>query len=782
MSAINGTTAADTLTGTADADVIHGLAGDDTIKGAAGDDTLYGDDGADNLDGELGNDTLYGGAGSDTLRDTLGGDDKLYGEADNDTLFVSRNGQGSAATILLDGGTGDDTLTYTAMYRVLDTVTLLGGEGNDSISVDGAKTVLIDAGTGDDKVTVDITYGTPYTVTLGTGSDLLTLSGSFSGYSNNTSMIVTDFQTGDSGDKLGLLSFLTSTLSNWDQNTNPFGDAHLRLVQSGADTLLQIDKDGSGGSYNSYSFVTLLTFQNTAASSFTAQNLGGYPSDGSTPPGQNINGTASADTLSGGVGSDTIHGLAGDDTIKGGVGDDVLYGDDGADTLDGEAGSDTLYGGAGADTLRDTIGGADKLFGEAGNDVLYVSRSSYQTATTVLLDGGAGDDTLTFTTFGPAQHTVTLVGGDGADTISSAGAKVTTIDAGAGSDQVTIDTSGANYTVTLGSGSDTLALNFPQYGYLSVNAIVVTDFQTGDAGDKLGLVNFLPTALQNWDRSSNPFGDGHLRLVQSGADTLLQIDRDGSATNFNFTDLITFKNVLAANFTPQNLGGYPSDGSKPAGLTLNGTASPDMLAGGLGGDTIHGLAGNDAIKGGDGDDILYGDGGNDSLDGQYGNDTLYGGDNADTLRDTLGGNDKLYGEAGNDYLYVGRNGSASASAPTGSTVLLDGGAGDDTLTFAGSPSSYRLLDTVSLVGGDGADTIISSGAKTTNVDAGAGDDHVTIDNLGVQTIALGAGSDLLTLSGSQYNPYGASGSMSVTDYQTGTRAIPWGSSVISSPF
>jgi len=45
------------------------------------------------------------------------------------------------------------------------------------------------------------------------------------------------------------------------------------------------------------------------------------------------------------------------------------------------------------------------------------------------------------------------------------------------------------------------------------------DFATGT--DTLNMVQYLANVLFNWDKASNPFGIGHLKLVQSGADTLL---------------------------------------------------------------------------------------------------------------------------------------------------------------------------------------------------------------------------------------------------------------------
>ena len=73
-----------------------------------------------------------------------------------------------------------------------------------------------------------------------------------------------------------------------------------------------------------------------------------------------INGTSSADNLSGGVGNDTIHGNNGNDTIYGGYGTDVIYGGSGNDTVYGEIGNDNLNG----------DDGYDHLYGGEGNDIL----------------------------------------------------------------------------------------------------------------------------------------------------------------------------------------------------------------------------------------------------------------------------------------------------------------------------------------------------------------------------------------------------------------------------
>ncbi len=122
-----------------------------------------------------------------------------------------------------------------------------------------------------------------------------------------------------------------------------------------------------------------------------------------------INAGGGNDTVFAGEGEDTVSGGTGSDTLNGGDGDDTLNGDGGADTLNGDAGNDTLNGGSGNDIL-DGGAGDDTLSGGTGNDTITVGQSD--TAT-----GGDGDDTFTID---PAQlngGTITVTGGEGAETL-----------------------------------------------------------------------------------------------------------------------------------------------------------------------------------------------------------------------------------------------------------------------------------------------------------------------------------------------------------------------------
>jgi Ca2+-binding RTX toxin-like protein len=283
-------------------------------------------------------------------------------------------------------------------------------------------------------------------------------------------MTVTDFTPGAGGDILEILGdegALLSLLSGWDGTSNPFGAGFLQLVQSGADTLLQWDQDGTANGAN---WDTLVVFQNTDATTFTEANFQpGFPPDGGTPPGETITGTADDDILVGSIGADTIDGLAGQDSIfglagadtitggdgldnlYGGDGDDVIDGGNGDDTLSGDAGNDQLSGGAGDDNIfggdgHDTLSGgdgSDVLLGEDGNDILLGGNDDDS------LSGGSGNDTLD----GGDGNDV-LSGGAGSDVLTGgAGADVFSFElVGLGADQITDFTSGTDHIQISASG------------------------------------------------------------------------------------------------------------------------------------------------------------------------------------------------------------------------------------------------------------------------------------------------------------------------------------------
>jgi Ca2+-binding RTX toxin-like protein len=678
----------DTLTGGEQADELDGGTGNDTLDGGAGADRTVGgpgddlyivDDAGDVVDekpgegfdeirtslrlytlpdnvekltgtlsdgqslrGNAGDNVIVGGAGRDGLSDDQGGNDSLFGGDGDDGVSVSRYDTHAASNVLLDGQAGADVLTFVGS-RYVDTVALVGGEGDDNLSSFRGGTVTIDGGAGADRVGLNF-LGAQTTVTLGSGADLL----SFSGYTAEDrpggSITVTDMEVGASGDRVELLAFLVGTLSGWDPYSNAFASGHLRLVQSGADSLLQIDADGPRGPRG---FVDLIRFQNREAGAFGQFNLGGYYADGSSPGGLSITGTnAPIEILWGTYAGDTILGLGGSDEIRGGSGDERIEGGSERDYLDGQFGNDVLLGGDGDDDLVDDSGN-DQLFGEAGADTLFAIRNDPQSVATVLLDGGGDNDRLLFSGSSRGLHSATLRGGDGNDDLTVRGGGAIILDGGAGNDHIDINFSGGHYDVTLGAGYDQLYLG--QFvlrgpaGDLYDTSITVADFSAGELGpntDVLFVRDYLKAALAGWDLTSNPFESGHLQLFQDGADALIRIDLDGAAGPSAAADFIRFKNLDAATLTEYNLNAL----------------KPNAVLGGGGNDQIRGSGRSDRIEGGAGNDTFrLQDGGDDFAIGGEGNDIFFYGA-------ALGPGDRNDGGAGTDVLVLQGNVSALLGA------------------------------------------------------------------------------------------------------------------------
>ena len=92
-----------------------------------------------------------------------------------------------------------------------------------------------------------------------------------------------------------------------------------------------------------------------------------------------------------GTGNDRLTGGASNDTLDGGAGDDIILGQGGADTILGGDGTDSLTGGDGTDTI-------------SGGDGTDTINDTLGTATTI--DAGAGDDQITVLTNGTMSGSV----------------------------------------------------------------------------------------------------------------------------------------------------------------------------------------------------------------------------------------------------------------------------------------------------------------------------------------------------------------------------------------
>jgi Ca2+-binding RTX toxin-like protein len=753
--------------------------------------TITGTPGNDTLGGTTGTDLIQGLAGNDTLTDTTSGSDTLDGGDGDDLIVVSRATQGDHETLL--GGNGNDTLRFTGARDLEDFIS--GGAGDDRIEATGFG-FFADAGSGDDSVYLRKLFGDVPTVTLGSGSDVIGFTGvDFGGQQ----VVVTDFAAGDGGDRIDWGLALVS-LWEWDQSGNPFGLGYLSVMQSGDIVFVQVKPNLAAGGSN------IFFLSGFAPSALTAFNFSGYAPDGSAPANLSLAGGAAAETLNGGTGNDTLHGDAGDDILSAGAGHDEIHGGADNDAIDAGLGNDIVFGDGGDDVIVDDFGYRGTIDGGAGNDTITIDLNQHpslplpQPIAPVMfartIEGGDGEDRITLYGYakGGTQRVTegTIDGGADNDVIAVANISAT-IDAGSGDDTVIVyyATPTNTSTITLGGGVDTLRLLVTAGA--SIGAVTVTDFVAGAGGDVVDMAAVMASRNFGWDYQGNPFAGGFVRLIASGADTLLQ-GKTGSST---YATLAILQGVAPGAFTAENLGGFDPGGAPPPPQSIGGTANGDTIAGTVGDDTMSGLAGDDRLTGGFGNDILDGGDDSDTLDGEWANDIVNGGEGDDVVTDTRGGNDTLGGGNGNDVVTDTGGGNDVLNGGEGDDILTDsaggndifnGGGGNDTITAQRTVNATLTVDAGdgddsitltrangSVLGGAGNDVMVIDTALTMTVNGGAGDDDITIDAAtviggagndiirskgGTQVLTLGAGKDIVLIQSNSAN-------MTIQDFQVG---------------
>jgi Ca2+-binding RTX toxin-like protein len=779
MPLFNGTVNDDDLTGTDLADDIFGLAGNDFIEGLDGADVIHGGDGNDTIDGGAG-----GFVGIDWIYDEAG-DDVVFGGLDMDIMY------GSAGNDTYDGGTGTsgvfgldiDSVDYvSALGGIVVDLRLTSGQVRSSGSTDFAAIGV------DTLLNIEEIYGSNF-------NDTMQAANGFQGNATLYGQIGNDTLLGGSGPDV-----LSGGLGN--DLIDGGGGVDMALYrQSLSSVFVSLSKEGAQNTGEGID--TLISIENVWGSSQNDVLIGNAVSNW-------IFGDDGNDVIVGGAGNDLLEGHNGDDVYViespgdhavgeisdfGGI-DEVRFaasapgmltlfgtdegidrvvigtgsgavavttgslalnvnardvangleiiGNDGANWILGTAFGNRVLGGAGNDQL---VGGAgdDELYGEGGDDVVVDNDGGND-----ILNGGAGNDLISLYRLNwSLNESATLRGGDGNDDITawSYASGSVSIDAGAGDDHVRLFTSNNSQDVTLGAGRDVLDLNpFQPIQGAAQTTRIVTDFQTGAAGDSVLLYDLL-SGYGEWNGQSNPFDTGVTKLIQRGSDAVLQMSGVGGSTSF--IDLVIFQNANTQSFLAENFGGFSPNGVPATPVNLTGDASIDTLTGGYG------------------DDIIDGLGGNDFLDGLAGNDVLRGGDGDDTIRGGHG-NDIVEGGAGNDSIDFQHDGGSDS---------IDTGAGDDWILV------YRnwrdVVEHVSIATGDGNDQLryqnFDHGSLT--VAFGNGADRFTL--LGTRqdvTLTLGANADVVDFS-QNYTMNTLVGEMlvTVTDYVPGVDQLEWGS-------
>jgi hypothetical protein len=327
-----------------------------------------------------------------------------------------------------------------------------------------------------------------------------------------------------------------------------------------------------------------------------------------------------------------------------------------------------LDGGGGNDTLRiDESNGVftdtqpATLLGGAGNDTL-VAGSAGET-----FDGGTGTDTLV----GPDASNDWILTGPGAGTLDGMSfSGMNNLTGGSQQDVFTLQP-GGTVSGTLNGGAGTA----DQLDYASYGGSVTVNLQTRTApgmGHFTGIESFSgstasdtligPNAARTWKITGDnaglvgtvAFNSFENLTGGTGNDTFLLGNGQGisgvldGGGGTNTLSYAAYTSAVAVALADSGLGTASNIGG--------GVANLQNVTGGAGNDTLTGNAGDNILMGGAGNDVLSGGaGGNDILVGGAGNDTLTAGSGRSLL---IGGHgaDHLSGGAADDLLIAGYTG------------------------------------------------------------------------------------------------------------------------------
>src|SRR6516225_8980035 len=663
----NDTITLDEANGALPAAQLFGGAGNDTLTGGSGADQLFGGAGNDTLLGKGGNDLLFGGAGNDTLIGGTG-DDQVFGEAGNDRM-IWNPGDGSD---LFEGGDGNDTAEVN------------GGNGAESftITANGSRVrfdrvspapFFLDIGTTENLV-VNANGGDD-TITGGDGDDRL-----LGGDGN-------DLITGGRGNDTALLGAGDDTFV-W----NPGDGSDVVEGQDGTDTLVfngsnvseKINISANHGRVSLVRDVGNVTMDLNgvehiqlnalgSADNITVNDLSGtgvtqVAIDLASPPGSGV-GDGAADTV-------TVNATKYDDVI-------AVQGQNGSLTVTGLPEAITISGSESTDTLV--------VAGGAGNDTLSAATLPAGN-TTLTLDGGSGNDTII-----GSQGDDILLGGDGNDTVTG----------GRGND-----------TALLGNGNDTFIWN-PGDGSDTVEGQAGTDTLVFNGAN----INERMDISANGERARLTRDVGNITMDLNGVERI-QINALGGADSITVNDLTGTDVTRVALDLSAPTGSGQGDG-QPDTVIVNGTAGDDQIKVVSSGASVvvNGLAAQVTIAGAEG--------GKDSLviNGLAGNDTI----NASALN---AGQISLtiIGGAGNDVALLGAGDDTFIWNPGDASDTVEGQAGTDTLQFNGANIDEKIDISANgsrarLTRDVGNVTMDLNGVEHIEVNARGGADTITVNDL-----------------------------------------------------
>ncbi|WP_425404060.1 VCBS domain-containing protein [Hwanghaeella sp.] len=708
--------ALDEFRGTEFDDFFFGSAGDDRFIGRAGNDVFDGADGTDLLryDRDNGSSGVFVNLSS-VERDGVAADTATDSHGDTDTLTSIENLHGSLFGDTLIGSSVENTIRAGAGNDILE-----GGGGADDLRGDDGDDTIT-GGTGDDQL-----YGDSFGGDGSAGSDTFV------------------FEVGGGADSIQDFNPSFDRLDVSDFGFTQFGDLSGILAAAGTGDTLDF---GSGDSVH---------FNGIDVSQLSASNFVFAAGGG----GSFLVGTASAETLAGGVEDDTLQGLGGDDTLIGNEGNDTYLWslNDGFDQVlaTNDAGGQDVIQIQGTHydlnwswTDTDFIVGiavdGNYNFDDAGGNItLTDARISDDSVAYMEADVGGfnqfysndGGNARLFYTRGltgtdQGPYTEVLIGTLAGDTMTASGGFRDYLFGDLGDDILQSDGTVPNFRARGGSGMDTI---------ISGTVVGGIDDLRGQGGADTFVI--LPGSAEHRIRDFNLGLDridvSNLGITDfSGVQSVLSEDFEGDATlDFGGGNFVEIRGISQSSLTSVNfiysdgLGGRTADGQ-----TFTDTGGADIFVSTTGDDTFIGGAGDDTYRWsvGDGIDTILatGDvGGRDVIEIQgsfddftfdFDEQDLYvsgviGGVDFNELGGTIRLKDFLLGQDSVDFVSIDAGATNSFWSNTGGTSrvyltagtagenqgdfseIIIGTSGNDTITGGGGYLDF-------LFGRDGDDTL-----------------------------------------------------------------------------
>ena len=615
----------------------------------------------------------------------------------------------NTGNISVDALNGDDSILSNA-----EGVTIIGGAGNDTISLSSdATNNLIQYSKHDGK---DIIYGFNETTTLQIGDGEKDTY-----YFINSEEDDDETNDGDNNiivtvgkGKITLVGAATLESVDWTKNIKGMFSDIINISMSDDDSDTVNTSDGA-------------SIKGNAKNNFIQNNGEGAKVYGEAG-NDSINNFGDGSSVFGGDDDDILQNISSEVLVKGENGADNINNWGSLVTIDGGEGNDKIYSAAVHETSQETYSVTDVLINSGIGDDSINNYSS-----TVTIDAGEGDNTINnkgnnviITTYdgkdviGSQGNDVEIYAGNGANSINSSGNNVTIE---SGDDDDTILSSGSDVTITSAAGNDSIYVDYGKNVSINVgegkNAIkaYLTDstVESGSDNDKMiisgsevsiesGAGNDKITVSASYSTINAGAGNDTIDFKSSrGGNLILYTLGDGADSIYNFSDSDTlsisgskYSSAISGDNLILNVGGEEItifDAAYISKFNIDGTGEPsDTFL--VRSDTKSPVTVDSSIKniisfGRTKEVKITGNALDNSIIGGTKADTLYGAGGADSLTGGTGADLFVYGE-GNDVItdYVSGDKISLASGVKISDVTIDG---NDVLLTTNN-GSLKIID------------------------------------------------------------------------------------------